>query len=153
MSSGWMGPAIAISLMVIAACYLLIGIGLVVAARAVAEREQDLRHELARLRADLAPAIDAVNRLGQKGASVADVAEAEVKEIIATSRQLRGDVQHGINRAKRRLAEFDAVIGVVQEEVEATALDVSGALSAAREGAGMISRLRRLIRPRRRGRR
>lgn len=151
MPADWTGTAAAISLMIIAATYVVVGAVVVLAARAAGEQSKKLGAELAHLREDLAPTLSAVNRLSEKGLDVAELAEAEVREIIATTRQIRGDVQHGVNRAKRRLADFEATVEVVQEEIDSAVVEVSAALETARAGAGMIGQLRRLIRPRRRG--
>ena len=148
---GWIGPAVAISLVVIAATYLLIGIVVLMGAKAAMEQSKALGRELAHLRADLAPTLNAVNRLSEKGHDLAVIAESEVKDIIATTRQIRTDVERGVERVKLRLADFEATVEVVQDEIDATVVEVSAALETARAGVGMIGQLRRLIRPRRRG--
>ena len=148
---GWVGPAVAISLMLIAAAYLVIGFVVLFATKEAVEHSRVLSREIAQLRADLAPTLDAMRRLGEKGANVADLAEAEVTEIISTTRQIRTDVQRGVERMKLRLADFEATVEVVQEEIDSTVVEVSAALETARAGVGMIGQLRRLIRPRRRG--
>ena len=51
---------------------------------------------------------------------------------------------------KSRLADLDALYEVVHEEVEETALDVAARVRSVRNGAGMVSRIRRwLVRGRR----
>jgi hypothetical protein len=149
--AGWVGPAVAISLILIAAAYVVIGFVVVMAAREAVEHSKVLGREIRQLRTDLAPALDAVRQLGEKGASVVQMAETETAEIVAATRQIRTDIQRGVARAKLRLADFEATVAVVQEEIDATVIDVSGALETARAGAGMIGQFRRLIRPRRRG--
>jgi len=148
---GWVGPAVAISLMLIAAAYVVIGFVVLFAAKEAVEHSKILGREVASLRADLAPTLDAVRRLGEKGVAVADMAENEVKDIVTAARQIRTDVQRGVERAKGRLADFEATIEVVQEEIDATVVEIGTALETARAGVGMIGQLRRLIRPRRRG--
>jgi len=148
---GWVGPAVAISLMLIAAAYVVIGFVVLFAAKEAVEHSKILGREVASLRADLAPTLDAVRRLGEKGVAVADMAENEVKEIVTAARQIRTDVQRGVERAKGRLADFEATVEVVQEEIDATVVEIGTALETARAGVGMIGQLRRLIRPRRRG--
>jgi hypothetical protein len=105
---------------------------------------------LRELRADLAPTLDAVKRLGEKGFQVAELAESEAKEIVATTRQIRHDFERGIERVKLRLADFDATVEVVQGEIDAAVVEVGTALETARAGVGMIGQLRRMVRPRRR---
>jgi hypothetical protein len=147
---GWIGPAVAGSLIVIALCYLIIGAVVIIAIKETAEQSKALGRELADLRADLAPTLDAVRRMGEKGFQVAELAEMEAKEIVATTRKVRQDLERGIARAKDRLADFDATVEVVQQEIDATVVEVGAALESARAGVGMIAQLRRVVRPRRR---
>lgn len=147
----WVGPTVAFALVLIALAAWAITL---MAAKTITEaknRGESLAREIATLRADLAPTLAAVKRLGEKGFDVAEMAQAEAKEIIETTRRVRYDVERGVKRAKERLADFEATIAVVQEEIDATVVDVTAALATARTGVGMVGRLRRLIRPRRRG--
>lgn len=148
--SGWVGTTMAISLAVIALCFLGIAAAVVLSLQAASERMRALSHELTGLRQDLSPTLTAVNRLATGSAEVVELAEDEVREIIYTTRRLRRDVEKSVERARERLADFEAVVDVVQEEVEETALDFGAALRTVRTGTGMIGRLRRLVLPRRR---
>lgn len=148
----WAGVVIAISLAIIALCYL----GLVTMALKTIQETVDhsraLGQELTQLRQELTPALRALQRLGTQGAEMVDLAHGEAHELIRTSQRMRYDVERGMKRARERLADFEAVVDVVQEEVEETALDLTAALRTVRTGTGVIGRLRRLILPRRRGR-
>ena len=148
---GWIGPAVAVSLVVIAATYVVIGVVVLMVAKEALEQIKVLGRELGHLRADLAPTLDAVKRLGEKGADVVELAEEEARQVVDTMRRIRYDVERGVKRTKQHLADFEAVVEIAQEEIDATVVDVSTALETARTGAGMIGQLRRLIRPRRRG--
>ncbi len=148
---GWVGPTIALSLVVVAVAVAFITAMALVAVKEAKEHGESLAREIATLRADLAPTLAAVRRLGEKGLDVADMAQTEAKEIIETTRRIRYDVERGVKRAKGRLADFEATIAVVQEEIDATVVEVGAALETARNGVGMIGQLRRLVRPRRRG--
>lgn len=149
--AGWIGPTMAISLALIAVCFLGIAAAIAITLKEAVERGQSLAKELAELRRDLGPTLQALNRLGTGGAEVVELAQEEVREIIYTTRRLRKDVEKSVTRARRRLADFEAVVEVVQEEVEETALDLGAALRTVRTGTGVIGRLRRLVLPRRRG--
>lgn len=148
---GWVAPTVALSLVIIAVALTLITAMALTTLKEAKEHGESLAREIATLRADLAPTLAAVRQLGEKGLDVADMAQAEAKEIIDTTRRIRYDVERGVKRAKRRLADFEATIAVVQEEIDATVVSVGAALETARSGAGMIGQLRRLVRPRRRG--
>lgn len=149
--AGWIGPTVAISLMLIAICFIGIAVAIGMTVKEAAEQGQSLAKELGELRRELAPTLQALHRLGTGGAEVIDLAQDEMREIIYTTRRLRQDVEKGVRRAQRRLADFEAVVEVVQEEVEETALDFGATLRTVRTGTGMIGRLRRLILPGRRG--
>ncbi len=150
--STWVGPTIAISLLIIALCVLGVVIGVLIAGRQLASKSENLATELTGLRDELGPALRALNRMGEEGAEVAGLAKEEMREIIYATRRVRNDVEKTSKRLRRRVDDFDALLEVVQEEVEETALDVTAALRTARQGTGMIGQLRRLIRPQRRGR-
>ncbi len=149
--AGWIGPTVAVSLVLIAVCFILIAAAVGLTLKEAAERGQSLARELGELRRELAPTLQALNRLGTGGAEVVELAQEEVREIIYSTRRLRRDVEKTVTRARERLADFEAVVDVVQEEVEETALDFGAALRTVRTGAGVIGRLRRLVLPRRRG--
>jgi hypothetical protein len=148
---GWVGPTVALSLVVLAIAVTMITAMALIAVKEAKEHGESLAREVATLRADLAPTLAAIRRLGEKGFDVADMAQVEAKEIIETTRRIRYDVERGVKRAKGRLADFEATIAVVQEEIDATVVEVGAALETARNGVGMIAQLRRLVRPRRRG--
>lgn len=148
--AGWVGTTMAISLAVIALCFLGIAAAVVLTLKAAKEQMQVLASEVTGLRNDFGPTLTSVSRLLDGSAEVVELAEDEVREIIHTTRRLRRDVEKSVGRARMRLADFEAVVDVVQEEVEETALDFGAALRTVRTGAGMIGRLRRLVLPGRR---
>jgi hypothetical protein len=106
--------------------------------------------EVRELREEVAPAISAVRRITDAGADLSGDIRQEVQEYLATSRAVRRDLERGVYQVKSRLADLDALYEVVHEEVEDTALDVAARVRAVRNGAGMVSRIRRwLVRGRR----
>jgi len=140
---GWIGPTVAISLVVIALAFAAIGVAVVLLARTAIREVRELREELA-------PAISAVRRITDAGADLSGDIKQEVQEYLATSRAVRRDLERGVYQVKSRLADLDALYEVVHEEVEDTALDVAARVRAVRNGAGMVSRIRRwLVRGRR----
>ncbi|HEY4322282.1 MAG TPA: hypothetical protein VGM77_14035 [Gemmatimonadales bacterium] len=148
---GWIAPTVALSLLVIAISVSVATAIILMTIKQSVDRAQSLAGEVAKLREDLAPTLNALRALGDKGIEVADMAQQEARQIIETTRRVRYDVERGVKRARRRLADFEAVVEVVQEEVEATAIDVTSTMHSLRTGAGMIGQLRKMIRPRRRG--
>jgi hypothetical protein len=148
---GWVGPTIALSLVVLALAAAIFTTMALLAVKEAQKHGESLAREVATLRADLAPTLEAIKRLGEKGFDVAELAQTEAKEIIETTRRIRYDVERGVRRAKARLADFEATVAVVQEEIDATVVEVGTALETARNGIGMIEQFRRMVRPRRRG--
>lgn len=139
----WVGPTVAISLVVIALAFAAIGVAVALLARTAIREVRELREEVA-------PAISAVRRITDAGADLSGDLKQEVQEYLATSRAVRRDLERGVYQVKSRLADLDALYEVVHEEVEDTALDVAARVRAVRNGAGMVSRIRRwLVRGRR----
>ncbi len=61
---------------------------------------------------------------------MADLARGEAHgDDRAPSQRIRYDVERGFKRTRQRLADFEAVVDVVQEEVEDAALDLTAAHS------------------------
>ena len=140
---GWIGPTVAISLVVIALAFAAIGVAVTLLARTAIREVRELREEVA-------PAISALRRITDAGADLSGDIKQEVQEYLATSRAVRRDLERGVYEVKSRLADLDALYEVVHEEVEDTALDVAARVRAVRNGAGMVSRIRRwLVRGRR----
>jgi len=131
LEAAWVGPAMAISLVVIALSFLAIALGTLLAGREAARTLRGLRAAVS------------------EGKGLARKLEQEVDALIQTSQGLRHDLNRGVKRAKRRLSDFDALAEVMQEELEDTALDVASKLRGVRSGLGVIGRLRRFL-PRRR---
>jgi len=141
--SGWVGPTMAVSLMVIALAFALIAAAMALAVRqAVAEMRQ-LSEAMQSLRSDLAPALGAVQAVSAEGHRLAGMVGGEAEELVRASRQLREGV-------RTRIANLEAIYDVLEEEVEETALDVAVTLRQIRSGAGWFGRLRRLLAGRRR---
>lgn len=151
--AGWVGPTMAISLLIIAGCFL----GIVVAAlkvfKEVDAASKGLTNELAELRHEFAPMLNALNRFGDAGADLVEAARTEVQELVSTSQELRHGIRRTQRRAARRLADLDALVEVMQGEVEETAIDAATALRTLRNGTGMVSQVGRFLAPRRRRRR
>ena len=140
---GWVGPTAAISLVVIALAFAAIGTGTLLAALTARRKIQELAALVAAHRRDIGRVVDAVRR-------VTESATEEAQHYLRTGRALRQDVEQGVRRVKRRLAELEALYEVVHDEVEDTALDVAARVRAVRQGTSVVGRLRRwMVRARR----
>jgi len=149
----WVGPVVAISLLCIAVVYLVIGIALVVAARAASKRVAAMQDTLADLRRDLDPAIKSASRIAEDGGAMAQRLRAETDELVDVSRRLRHKAVVGAERLQERLEDMDALYEVVYDEVEDSALSLAAGLRTARHGKALLAPMSRLFRRRRRRRR
>jgi len=146
----WVGPTMAISLAVIALSVL--GMAIVVGRsvhRLVAHRKR-IAEVFATLQEDAQQAIVAARRLTEQAQDLMVLVRHEAGAFAETSRRVRRKVVRGIDRVEERLADLETLYDVVHDEVEDTALDVAAALRSARQGNGMIGRVRRLLVPSRR---
>jgi methyl-accepting chemotaxis protein len=148
--AGWVGPTVAISMLLIAACVVGMTLVALKVFTEVQQASRGLTNELAELRHELAPMLTALNRFGDAGADVVESARAEVQELVATSQELRVGIRRTQRRAARRLADLDALLEVMQEEVEETALDAATALRTFRNGTGVLGQVGRFLAPSRR---
>lgn len=141
--SGWVGPTMAVSLVVIAVAFALIAAATVVAVRQAVVELRQLSEAITSLRSDLAPALGAVQAVSMEGQRLAGLVGGEAEELVQASRQLRAGL-------RSRFANLEAIYDVLEEEVEETALDLAVTLRRIRTGTGWFARLRRLLLGRRR---
>ncbi|HEY7682777.1 MAG TPA: hypothetical protein VH879_09055 [Gemmatimonadales bacterium] len=140
---GWVGPTMAISLVVVALAFVLIALAAALAARQAAHEMRQLSRVVESLRADLGPALGAMHGISSEGQRLAGLISTEAEELVKASRTLREGV-------RERIANLGAIYEVLEEEVEEAALDLAVTLRRVRTGAGWFGRLRRLLSGRRR---
>ena len=146
----WVGPTMAISLAVIALSVL--GMAIVVGRsvlKLVAHRKR-IAAVFDTLQEDARQALVAARRLTEQAQDLMVLVRHEAGAFAETSRRVRRKVVRGVDRVEERLADLETLYDVVHDEVEDTALDVAAALRSARQGNGMIGRVRRLLVPSRR---
>ena len=136
--AGWVGPTMAITLVIIAGAFLVIAAASALAARQAAREMQQLSRVIESLRTDLAPALTAVQAVSGEGQRLAGMVGNEAEELVRASRQLREGL-------RERLANLEAIYEVLEEEIEDTAVDVAVTLRTFRSGAGWFGRIRRLL--------
>ena len=136
---GWVGPVSAISLAIIALAFVVIAVALALAAKKAAQEISDLNKSLAELKAELSPALAAVQQVSAEGTRLASIVADEAEQLVESTRALR----EGLTE---RMANLEALYDVVEEEVEETALDVAVKLRSFRSGMGWFGLVRRLLR-------
>jgi hypothetical protein len=142
---GWIGPTVAISLVIIAIAFVAIAYTAVMVAREARETSGSLARELGEFRREFAPALEAVQQIGETGQHLIAATHVEVEKVLDTSRMVRHEVERSVRRARKRLDDFDALVEVMQEEVEDTALDVAVALRSVRASRSVLGRVGRLL--------
>jgi predicted PurR-regulated permease PerM len=147
---GWVGPVVAISLVVVALSFAAIAIGVLIVASRLIEPVQQLSRVIASLQDDLAWSLKGLRQLTEQSQELLTVVRQEAGAFAQTGRQLRRRIERGVDRIQTRLADLETLYDVVHEEVEETALDVASALRTVRTGSGVVARLRRLLVPQRR---
>jgi len=69
----------------------------------------------------------------------------EAEGLVGTSRALRERIVRAADAAEARLNDLDAVVEVVQQEVESTAVDVAATLRTVRRGVSLLEWGRRTL--------
>jgi hypothetical protein len=132
----WVGPTIALSLVVIAACLLVVG-GV---ALAIGLGLRQAKHDIsAQLKTFTADAKAATARLRHEVDGYADL-----------SAETRGKLRSAVHKVEERLLDVDALVEVLQEEAEETAIDVAAMVRTARRSASIFGAARAALRARRR---
>jgi len=134
----WVGPLAAISLAVIATSLLVMG-GVVLAIGLGLRRAR--KQIGARLAGFTADARAATSRL-----------RTEVEGYADLSGEARTKLQAAVRKVEERLTDLDALVEVLQEEAEETALDVAAFVRTARRPAALFGAARSAFRVRRRRR-
>jgi len=140
---GWAEVVTAISTAIIA-CGVIVA-GVVTAAtmsefRALARAVQRVVEMLER---DARPALDSARRLVDDTQHVVSSVRREAEDIVNSSQDVRERMQRLLHRTEERLQDLDALIDVVQYEVEETALDVAAALRTTRRGGTVLRAMKR----------
>ena len=134
----WAAVVSAVSLAVIAVAALATAAGLYVASR-------QFGRLLTTLESHAGPALEDVRGL------VASI-RTEAEQITGTSKDLRLRIVHAADAAQERLADLDALLDVIQDEVESATVDFAATVRTIRRGASALS-LGELLLPSRRKKR
>jgi hypothetical protein len=146
----WVGPTMAISLAVIALSVLGTAIVLATSVLRLTAQRKKIAALVDSLQDNAQQTLTAARRLTEQAQDLMVLVRHEAGAFAETGRRVRRKVVRGIDRVEERLADLETLYDVVHDEVEDTALDVAAALRSARQGNGMIGRVRRLLVPSRR---
>jgi hypothetical protein len=131
MAPHWADAVSAFSLVVIALASVAAGAAVVLVAR-------ELRRFFRAVELLAGPAVTDVRQL-------VSAIRSETEALVGTSGDIRGRIVRAADAAEARLNDLDALLDVVQEEVEETALDVAATLHDVRAGTRLWQWARTLL--------
>ena len=127
----------------------LIAVMLTVACVVLAFFLRDLRNGMAAVEAltktldqDGKPAVQSFRTLMDDASAVVATVKSEVDGLADTSKGIRKRAERAATSIEDRLRDIEALVDVVQEEVEDTALDVAAALRTTRRGGKLFKRMK-----------
>src|SRR6266576_3830801 len=131
MIPSWVAVVTGISLAILALAAIAIALSSVIAVLALRTFLRILEHLAG-------PAVSDVRQL------IATI-RTEAEGLAGTSRELRGRIVKAADAAEARLQDLDALLDVVQEEVESAVLDVTATLRGVRRGISLVDWGRRAL--------
>jgi hypothetical protein len=140
----WVGPVVAVALVLIAVAFLIIAGVLIRLALDFKAQSDRMAQNVDRLTTELGPTITALASLVREADSLKHSVRHEAEAILLTSRRLRRRVSRGADRLQDRFEELDALYEVLREEVEDTSLGVAAAVRTVRTGVGLGGKFARI---------
>lgn len=89
------------------------------------------------------PVLQAARAVAEDAGKIVSQLRGEVEQVVAASRALRVRVSGAAESLDDRARDLEAVLDILQDEVEETALDVAAALRATRRGTTVIRAVKR----------
>ena len=141
----WVGPTMALSLAIIALCFLGMAAATAIAALRMAREVKRLTTVVSGLQDDATQTLKAVRRLTEQGQDLMVVVRNEAGAFAQTGRRVRRKLMRGVDRVEDKLADLETLYDLVHGEVEDAALDVAATLRSVRRGNGVLNRVRRKV--------
>jgi hypothetical protein len=138
----WIEALAAVAQIVLAVALLAVGIGVLVAAMKVKALIRKVEEQGQKLRVDLAPAIRNVTLVSENAVSVSKSVRGDVDRLSETVTAATEKLKDAAEVAEQRVGEFNALIGVVQEEAEELFIGSAAALRGVRAGTETFRRFR-----------
>ena len=143
----WVGPAVAISLVVLALSFLGMAIAVTVAVFKVAEQAKKVGTLVDGLQDDIARTLKGVSSLTEQAQEVMVLVRHEAGAFSQTARRLRRKTVRAVDRIEAKLQDLETLYDVIHDEIEGGALDLAAALRSLRRGNGMLRRMGRILVP------
>jgi hypothetical protein len=143
MDTGWVGTTMALSLLVIALAFIVMAAAVGLTLGLLRNQLEQVAGALKDLNSDLSQVLKGARHLAEDGQRLAQLAREEGEAYLASSRRIRKKLDRGVDRLSERLDNFDALVEVVHDEVEETALRFATTLRAARLSTAVLGRVLR----------
>jgi len=141
----WPEVVTAISAVVIALVLLFCGPAYIIYLFTLRRVAMQLAKVTESLERDGKPLIQSArNIVDDAGRAVSNV-RGEVDAIVQTSSDVRERIENTVDSVEARLMDLEALLDVVQEEVEETALDLAAALRTTRRGGSLLRKVKRAV--------
>lgn len=131
---GWVGPTIAVSLVIVALSFLVMGGVVLAIGLALRQHTRSVSRQIETVASE-AKAITARFR-------------GELEGMAELSTEARGKLRAAIDGAEARLRDLDALVEVLQEEAEDAALDVAALVRTVRRSGSIFGAARKSLKRR-----
>lgn len=143
----WVGPTMAISLAVLALCFLAMAVAVSIAAFRIAGQVKRLGALVEGMQDEAERTLKGVRRLTEQTQDIMVLVRHEAGAFAQTARRLRRKTVRAVDRIEAKVQDLETLYDVVHDEIEGTALDLAAALRSLRRGNGMLGRVRRILVP------
>lgn len=130
----------AVAQIVLAIALLAVGLGVLFAAMKVKALIKKVEEQGQKLRVDLAPAIHNVTAVTENVSFVSKTVKKDVEKLSASVTSATDRLKGAAAQAEQRVGEFNALIGVVQEEAEQLFITGASTLRGLHAGADTFRR-------------
>jgi uncharacterized protein YoxC len=137
----WVPPTMAISLVVIALSFAVIGTVTAIVGAKVLKQIKTAQTRLDEVHLDVRRTMKSVRRTAR---GVSDLVYGEAAELAETSRDLQEKLRSAANRVQNRFDDLDALYEVVYDEVAETAIDVAAGARGLRKNP-LLRTVRRFL--------
>ena len=138
----WIEALAAVSTIVVAIGLLVLGFALIFVGLKVRQLVHKVEEQSKKLRGDFAPAIASVNRVSENVGALSERVKDDAARLSETVASANDALHRATVEAERRVGEFNALIGVVQEEAEQLFVGGAAAVRGLRASADTFRRLR-----------
>jgi hypothetical protein len=128
---GWVGPTVAISLVIVALSFLAIGAVVLSIGLALRKHSQNV--------------IRQVDVISDEARAITRRLKGELEGIADLSADARSRLRAALDSADSRLKDLDALVEVVQSEAEETALDVAAMMRTVRRSGSILGMAKRTL--------